>query len=152
MPVDEAETDAAVHISNSPFRIIPHCRMGEGDLWYCGGVSPPDPIPSDIYYYPVLSHLIFMTQSASLPILSLATGGAMTPYRLWMLIVHKRFSEDPELSSIDYGEVVRQEDAPPIPMLSKEDLVALEELGDVELIRRAIIHQGGFWVWMRPDR
>jgi hypothetical protein len=145
------EIDAAVHISRSPFRVIPHCRMGEGALWDFGCVSPPGPNPSEIYY-PVTSCLIFMAQSTSLPILSLATGGAMTPYRLWTLIVHKRFSEDPSRTSIDYGEVVRQEDPPPIPMLSKKDLVALEELGDVALIRRAIIHQGGFWVWMRPDR
>jgi hypothetical protein len=146
--MDHSNIDAAVNISNFPFRIIPHCGMGEGDLGYLGCVSP-HPNPREIYY-PVW-YLIIMTQSAALPILSLATGGAMTPYRLWTLIVHKRFSKDPELGGI-YGEVVGQEHPPPIPMLSKENLVALEELGDVELIRRTVVHQGGFWVWMRPDR
>jgi hypothetical protein len=149
MPIDQSNIDPVFHISCSPFRVITHCQMGE--LWELGCVSPPDPSPNDIYY-PTLSPLIFMAQSTSLPILSLATGGAMTPYCLWTLIVHKRFSKDPGLSSIDYGDMVRQDDPPPIPMLTKQDVVALEELGDVDVIRRAIIHKGGFWVWMRPDR
>src|ERR1700733_13801087 len=98
LPMDESQMDPAFHISSSPFRIIPHCRMGVGGLWDFGCVSPPGPNPSEIYY-PVLSCLLLMIQSPSLPILSLATGGAMTPYRLWTLIVHKRLSRDPELSS-----------------------------------------------------
>lgn len=31
-------------------------------------------------------------------------------------------------------------------------MMKLEQLGDVELIRPAIIWEGKFWVWMRPDR
>ena len=146
----ESGFDVTIHILNSPFCIMPHCRMG--DFRDIGCLSPPEPYPSDTILYPVTELLIFMVQSASLPILSLATGGAMTPYRLWILIMHKRYSGDKELGGINYGEVVRQTDPPPIPMLSKENLVALEELGDVELIRRTVVHQGGFWVWMRPDR
>jgi hypothetical protein len=58
------------------------------------------------------------------------------------------------LDGIDYGEISNWWDQypEPIPKLPAEDLIALEKLDDVDLIRLAIIHRGGLWMWMRPDR
>jgi hypothetical protein len=55
------------------------------------------------------------------------------------------------LDGIDYGEISKWWDQypGPVPNLPAEKLLALEELGDVDLVRQAIIHQAGLW---RPNR
>jgi len=69
----------------------------------------------------------------------------------WYAQNHTIFSG---LDGIDYGEISKWWDQypEPVPNLPAEKLLALEELGDVDLVRQAIIHQGGLWMWMRPDR
>jgi hypothetical protein len=80
----------------------------------------------------------------------------MTPLRLWRLamknglsLAHKQYG----LDGIDYGEVQSyMKDRPyVIPGMSPDELEELEELGDVKLVEKALIHQGKFWVWMSPD-
>jgi hypothetical protein len=39
-----------------------------------------------------------------------------------------------------------------VPGLSLDEIIKLESLGDVELVKKAIIDDGKFWIWMRPDR
>lgn len=56
------------------------------------------------------------------------------------------------LDGIDYGEVTEGIDKYVKATPGIEDVMNLEELGDVETIKMAIIHKGKFWIWMRPDR
>jgi hypothetical protein len=98
-----------------------------------------------------------MVQTASLHILALATAGRMTPERVWRLAMHQGFSRPYEgygLDGIDYGEIdrARGQDQFLVPDLSLDEIIKLESLGDVELVKKAIIDDGKFWVWMRPDR
>jgi hypothetical protein len=136
---------------DSPICIIPHCRTGSE--WDFGFVSAPDPNPNDISYL-VSCGPIIMTQSASLSILRLATRGKMTPQRLWKLVMSADFHHSRGLSGIDYGEIrdTMEQFPPTVPKLCTEELIDLEELGNLELIQKTIIHRGGCWVWMRPDR
>jgi hypothetical protein len=97
-----------------------------------------------------------MVQRASLHILVLATAGRMTPERVWRLAMHQGFSRSYEgygLNGIDYGEIdrARGQDQFLVPDLSLDEIIKLELLGDVELVKKAIIDDGKFWVWMRPD-
>ena len=98
-----------------------------------------------------------MVQTASLHILSLATARRMTPERVWRLAIRQRYSMSRDhygLDGIDYGEIHHAWDEDPllVPGLSPDAIVKLESLGDVELVKKAIIDDGKFWVWMRPDR
>jgi hypothetical protein len=98
-----------------------------------------------------------MVQTASLHILALATARRMTPERVWRLAMHQGLSRPYEgfgLDGIDYGEIdrARGQDQSLVPDLSLHEIIKLESLGDVELVKKAIIDDGKFWVWMRPDR
>jgi hypothetical protein len=122
-----------------------------GDDWYYGYVAPPDPRSSYLLSYGTN----IAVQSVSLPILYQATGGRMTPQRLWRLAMGQGFSEVRDcdlLKGIEYGEVLDGIDQYMRPTPGIEDLIELEELGDVEAIKVAIILKGKFWIWMRPDR
>jgi hypothetical protein len=146
---DGSVKQIALQIPDAQFRIIPNCCMG--DDWYYGLAAPPDPTMSFLVSFGTN----IVVQSASLPILSMATGGRMTPQRLWRLAIWQEFFEDSNrnlFDGIDYGEVIEGmgRNIKPTPGIS--DLKGLEELGDVERIKMAIIHEGKFWVWMRPDR
>jgi len=122
-----------------------------GDDWYYGLAAPPDPTKSFLVSFGT----DIVVQSASLPILSRATGERMTPQRLWRLAMWQGFAEDMDrnmLDGIDYGEVMEGMGQNIRATPGIDDLKGLEELGDVELIKTAIIHKGKFWIWMRPDR
>ena len=122
-----------------------------GDDWYYGFVALPDPMTP----YLVSRGTNIVVQSISLPILFRATGGRMTPQRLWRLAMWQGFSERRDhdvLDGIDYGEVTEGIDKYVKATPGIEDVMNLEELGDVETIKMAIIHKGKFWIWMRPDR
>lgn len=143
-----------LRLTDSSLRIIPHCTMGEH--WDFGCVSAPEPNPTNIVYL-VSYGPIIMVQAAPLTVLSLATKGRVSPNRLWRLAMHQGISEgqdDYGLGGIDYYPGItepREQFPPPVPGLSLEKLVALESLGDIESIKNVIIHEGQFWVWMRPD-
>ncbi|EIW78963.1 hypothetical protein CONPUDRAFT_83342 [Coniophora puteana RWD-64-598 SS2] len=98
-----------------------------------------------------------MVQTFALPILHLATCGRVTPQRFWRIAMYCGWSEgvhSPGLEEVDYGEISDARDDIPktIPWLKYSELRYLEELGDVEAIEDAIVHRGGYWMWMRPDR
>lgn len=151
---DGVEKAYALSLPDSSIRVIPHCTMGE--YWDFGSISPPDPNPENIIYL-VSFGTIIMVQAASLAILSLATAGRVSPKRLWRLLMHQGFSEGQNrygLSDLDYYPGIsdpRDQFPSPIPGISVEEVIALELLGDIELIKDAIIHKGQFWVWMRPN-
>lgn len=146
--------DEALLLSDSSLRVIPHCTMGS--TWEFGSISAPDPNPENIDYL-VSFGTIVMAQTASLTILSLATGNRVSPKRLWRLAMHQGFSEGQNaygLYDVDYYPGTcdpREQNPAAVPSFSPEDIIALESLGDTELIKNAIIHAGGFWMWMRPD-
>jgi len=139
----------ALQIPDGQFRINSNCCMG--DDWYYGLAAHPDPTLSCLVSFGTN----IMVQSASLPILSMATGGRMTPQRLWRLAILQGFFEDSDrnlFDGIDYGEVIEGTGMNIKPIPGIHDFKRFEELGDVERIKIAIIHKGKFWIWMRPDR
>jgi len=142
--------EEALGIPDSSLRVISHCQMG--DDWEFGFIDHPDH-PENF----LVSHSTnIMVQTASLHILSLATDGRMTPERFWNLAIRQRYSMSGDhygLDGINYGEIPDAWDEDPllVPGLSLEAIVKLESLGDVELVKKAIIDDGKFWVWMRPD-
>jgi hypothetical protein len=102
-----------------------------------------------------------IVESESLSILSLATGERMTAQKLWRMAMHEGWSLPRSfafsgwyaqnhtifngLDGIDYGEISKWWDQypEPVPNLPAEKLLALEELGDVDLVRQAIITRAG---------
>ena len=56
------------------------------------------------------------------------------------------------IAGVDYGEVMAGANQYMLPVPGIDDLIELEELGDMELIKKTIVHKGQFWIWMRPDR
>jgi hypothetical protein len=148
-PIDGPKKEVALQIPDALLRVISHCWMGDG--WYYGLVAPPDPMA----HYLVAYGANIVVQSASLPILSRATRGRMTPQRLWRLAMWYGFSESRDrdvFDGIDYGEVVVGIDRYMRPTPGIDDLLGLETIGDLERIKMEIIHKGKFWIWMRPDR
>lgn len=127
-----------------------------GDYWSHGFIAAPEPNLERIHYLVSFSAII-MAQAASLNILSLATQGRVSPKRLWRLVMHQGFSEGHDaygLYHVNYYPGTRdprEQNPVPVPAFSPEDVIALESLGDTESIKNAIIHEGGFWLWMRPD-
>lgn len=143
-----------LHMPDSSLRIVPHCTMGE--YWDFGSVSAPTPNLNDTTYLVSFGSII-MVQTASLPILGLASDKRMTPQRLWkvaILLGHYDGTATYGLSKVDYGEIAeaRNQFPSPVPGFSVEKLISLEKLGDVALVKKTIIEEGMFWVWMRPDR
>lgn len=104
-----------------------------------------------------------LVANTSFTILSLATGGRMTVGRLWRVLARQWsiYYGPGALSNIDYyGEIqdCRFELPEVTPGFSIDTHAAvvkikeLECLGNVELIRQAIVWEGKFWVWMEPDQ
>jgi len=155
---DGIPRDTALAISDSKIRVIQNCSINtEG--WDAGWVGGPGPDDETEY---LISHgPIVMVQTFALPILHLATCGRVTPLRLWRLAMHKGMSmkhfDEPGIPGVHYGEVhehryteLYDERLPP-HFLEVDEIVTLEELGDVGSIKSTIVHRGGFWMWMRPD-
>lgn len=112
-----------------------------------------------------------MVASAALAILSLATGGRMTPQRLWRIAMQQKRPVVNEywhsFDGIDYYGLFDdgRDSYPDITpgfrerLWSNLDIVShailvkeLDELGDVDIVRQTIIWTGQYWTWMRPDR
>lgn len=147
-------TVEALSVQDTDLRVISGCTVGEGDpsLYAQGFTYDPN---TDIIYHTAFGTSI-MVHTSSLRILFLATNGCMTPVRLWRLAMKKGLSQPYEqhgLDGIDYGEVQRYMHNFPsvIPGMSPDEVEALEELDNVELVEQALIHQGKYWVWMSPD-
>lgn len=157
VPIREGRMDRteALSIPNSTLRVISHCERG--DFWDTGFVSPPYSGANHNKYL-VSYGTNIMVQTASLQILSIATCGRMTPERIWRLAMYQGFSVPHNgydgFDGIDYGEItnVREQCPPTVPGMAGGDVVRLESLGNVNLMKKAIIDEGMFWIWMRPDR
>ncbi|KAH7911423.1 hypothetical protein BJ138DRAFT_926209 [Hygrophoropsis aurantiaca] len=143
----EAVTDADI-------RAVPNCRAA--DLWEFGDIEPQDSKITG-HSYRVSYGCCVMAMSSAVPIMHLATDGRLNPQRFWRLAMHQGMNvphDECGFSDVDYGEVGmwREQFPHPSPNLSEEEIVDLEKLGDVEVIQRVIVHDGGFWMWMSPDR
>jgi len=121
----------------------------------------------DIFYY-VDHGSDILVASAAMKILSLATNGRMTPRRLWRMVIHN----PPHWGSFQgidyYGDIPDPRNCGELPIQTPGDAYydgiwqyypenpckivgGLEELGDSEVIRRKLIWEGKYWVWMNPD-
>jgi len=141
----------ALEIPDSAITVRRHCKAG-GD-WDLGSVNGPE--NGD---YLVSFGVLIMVQDFALPILHLATGGRVTPQRLWRLAMYQGHSDlsgpDYGLDNVDYGEISdeREQFPLPIPNMKCRKVKELEKLGDVQKIKDAIAQWGGYWMWMRADR
>ncbi|KAL8283343.1 hypothetical protein RQP46_005753 [Phenoliferia psychrophenolica] len=95
-----------------------------------------------------------MLQSTAIKIMRRATSGRLTPERLWRATMLHRDPNGYVLPGIDYGEIKEaiSQFLSPTPNWTTwgGEIARLE--GGVEAIKDAIVHEGGWWVWMRPDR
>ncbi|KAG8726970.1 hypothetical protein FRC12_022905 [Ceratobasidium sp. 428] len=98
----------------------------------------------------------FFVLTIMLPILDAATGGRVTPYRLWRLALSRgRFQENLycAIKGVDYGPVEHYWGCDPqlFGKLGYGGVPALEETGTPEDIAE-LLRAAGYWMWMRPDR
>jgi len=150
-----------IALGTPDFRIsaLRHCRTGGS--WEHGAVDGPfGPDGKGDARGPFLVSFgaLLMVQTFALPILHFATHARVTPAHLWRLAVHQGHSDlsgdCSRLVDVEYGEISEQREQypDPIPWMNAETVISLEELGDVQAIKEAIIHRGGLWMWMSPDR
>ncbi|KAG9119158.1 hypothetical protein FRC07_005975, partial [Ceratobasidium sp. 392] len=98
----------------------------------------------------------FFVITSMLPILDAATGGRVTPYRLWRLALSRgRFRDNRyhAIKGVDYGPVEKcwWYDPPLFGELEKDDIIGLEDRDTPEDIAD-LLRAAGYWMWMRPDR
>ncbi|EIW80455.1 hypothetical protein CONPUDRAFT_137655 [Coniophora puteana RWD-64-598 SS2] len=150
----------ALETPDSAITLRDNCSCNGPVDWIYGLVRPPV-MKDDFDNYSVSVGLLVMVQDFALPILHLATRGRVTPQRLWRLAMHQGHSDMTGagwkgLDDIDYGEndkeMRAQSDITYIPHMRCKEVKALEGLGDVQMIKDAIVHRGGYWMWMRADR
>ncbi|KAG9080266.1 hypothetical protein FRC06_006854 [Ceratobasidium sp. 370] len=91
------------------------------------------------------------------PLLGAATGGRMTPSRLWHLAQSRGYflgyGRYAAIEGVNYGLVKNYWDVKPdlFEELKAKDLEALEDMATPEEIAEHL-RVVGYWVWMRPDR
>jgi len=58
------------------------------------------------------------------------------------------------LEGVEYGEVTGlwQQSPEEFPGFTKTQVMELEDIGEVEIVKRRLVNEGLFWVWMAPDR
>lgn len=148
----EVAKEEVIKIPDSKICIRP--AFVDIEFWDFGAVRPLGDNP-DNDLCTVSSGGTLMVQNTSLEILCLATNGRLTPQRFWRLAMACGRGLD-IVENIDYGEMHRldvwQQEPSVVPGMAVDQVLALEELGDVDKIQDAILHQGCFGVWMRPDR
>ncbi|KAK4702073.1 hypothetical protein P7C70_g4154, partial [Phenoliferia sp. Uapishka_3] len=138
-------------LDSSRIRRVPRCKAAE---WFdFGSVSSHD----DKQMFLVSYGTVVMFQSSAIEILRQATNGRLTPERVWRLTMRQRDTKEMNyvLDGLDYGEIsdAIEQFLSPVPGLEGGGILRLEKTeGGVEGIKRAIIHEGRWWVWMRPDR
>ncbi|KAG8714022.1 hypothetical protein FRC09_018070 [Ceratobasidium sp. 395] len=92
-----------------------------------------------------------------LPILDAATGGRVTPYRLWRLALSRgrfRGNFHGAIKGVDYGPILEHYSGSDPQLFGKLGygyVPALEETGTPEDIAE-LLRAAGYWMWMRPDR
>lgn len=146
--------EAVIDIPDSKISVQP-ASLEDDEFWDFGSVRPLGDNPdNDLYTVSYRGNI--MVQKPSLEILRLATDGNLTPRRFWRLAMACGKEFNYVIPNIDYGkmhelDVVWKEDPSVVPDMEVEEVIALEELGEVDKIKDEIIHRGCFWVWMRPD-
>lgn len=136
-------------------RVVPHCVMGE--FWDFGSVDGPSSNKQD-WTYLVSFGCAVMVQTYALDILALATQGRMTPSRLWHLAMQQGFEEAGHpycIEGVDYGEfpnLLCEQFPNALPGFTSDELEDLEKIGDIEVLKQRLVHEGFFWLWMAPDR
>ena len=123
--------------------------MGEQwsyDLGFCDG-----PVGTGIGVL-VSFGCFFFVFTNMLPILEAATGGRVSPRRLWNLAVLRGHWDG--ILGVDYSPISDcQEQFPWLwgDLTSYEELANLEDTGTPNDIAD-VLRDRGFWMWMRPDR
>ncbi|GAA5977744.1 hypothetical protein JCM5350_006164 [Sporobolomyces pararoseus] len=161
MPVFDEESpegDELLKSHSDDFRIVTQCEAA--GMFEFGSVENPALSQSYLVSYGAC----IMILSSALPLLYLATDCRMTSRRIWQLCMKLGGHNVPQnhyvLPGIDYGEVEEAIDQflLPLPKWSLGDSTMTEKLrklGEegrtVEEAKKALIHQGGYWVWMSPD-
>lgn len=99
----------------------------------------------------------FFVLTITLPILDAATGGRVTPQRLWRLALsrgHFIWNGLYGIEGTDYGSVEAYQEGDfqnIFGELQREDIRAFEDKGTPEEIAE-LLRAAGYWMWMRPDR
>ncbi|KAI9568163.1 hypothetical protein HD554DRAFT_2191632 [Boletus coccyginus] len=135
-------------------RIVPHCVMG--DSWDFGFVDGPPPNEKN-WTYLVSCGCTLMVQTYALDIMALVTHGRMTPLRLWRLAMRQGFEDLVRpwcLEGVEYGEITGlwQQGPEEFPGFTQAQVMELEGIGEVEIVKRRLVNEGLYWVWMAPDR
>lgn len=144
------------NLPDTKIRVQPCCIDNKG-FWDCGSVPPCGDNQDDKYYIVSYGQNI-MVQNTAFDILRGATSGRMTPERFWRTaMVLGRGGGYSVITGIHYGKMSElydtwAQDPEVVPAMKIEEIIGLEELGDVEKIKQTIVHRGCFWIWMRPDR
>ncbi|KAK4701671.1 hypothetical protein P7C70_g4558, partial [Phenoliferia sp. Uapishka_3] len=138
----------------SQIREIPHCYAGP---WYEFGSVSRD--KTDDHAICVSHGSFIMLQATAIHIMKLATKGRLSTERVWRSKMRNQPNPEIMISHyvlpIDYGEIVDgiDEGLTATPGFTERQLLDLEAKEvTVENIKRALVHEGKWWVWMRPDR
>ncbi|GAA5962883.1 hypothetical protein JCM3765_005903 [Sporobolomyces pararoseus] len=160
-PVFEEESpdgDKLLEAHSEDFRIVTHCEAA--GMFEFGSVENPELSQNYLVSYGAC----VMVLSWALPILYLATDCRMTARRIWQLC-QKHGHNVPQnhyvLPGINYGEVKQAIDQFLLPLpkweLGDHDRIIerLWKLGEeaktVEEAKKALIDEGGYWIWMSPN-
>lgn len=150
--------------SDENLRVIPHCCPG--DEWDMGFVTAPS-TPQGARTFIVSYAVNVMVLSSVLDILSLATNKRVTPRRLWRTIMIKRredYNTHALETDVQYGKWfpnVLQQDPIVLPGWDSSEIDdeslklrwnELEEKGNLLEAVKALTWEGGYWIWLSPDR
>jgi hypothetical protein len=143
--IEKALVEAQDHV-----RIVDGCSPGESiEYGYCDG-----PDSEEIC---ISAGCCFMVLTVMLPILTAATDGRVSPWRLWKLVMSRAYFQNKTghlTAGVDYGCMTDYADE--FPLVFGEDpygtdLSDLEKLSSQQEIVDAL-YERGYWLWMRPDR
>ncbi|KAF8607243.1 hypothetical protein BDV93DRAFT_542226 [Ceratobasidium sp. AG-I] len=147
---DNPTVEQALALPKSFVRVLRGCSMGDMfSLGFCDGpVGRSGALVSFGCCFYVLTNV--------LPILEAATGGRVSPRRLWDLVVSRGYLDAHSacaLPGVDYGPITDYQEQFPwlFGTLTTEAISSLEELGTPDDIAD-VLRDKGFWMWMRPDR
>ncbi|KAF8607245.1 hypothetical protein BDV93DRAFT_488239 [Ceratobasidium sp. AG-I] len=145
---DSPTVEQALTLPESCVRVLHGCSMGRSfDFGFCEGPAGDVLVSYGCCFY-VLTNV--------LPILEAATGGRVSPRRLWNLAMSRGYLNGRSgyaLRGVDYGPIINHLDQFlwPFGALTSEAIASLEEIGTPDDIAD-VIRDKGFWMWMRPDR
>ncbi|KAG8736681.1 hypothetical protein FRC10_009044 [Ceratobasidium sp. 414] len=143
--------EQALSLPEGRVRAVFGCSMGNMfDLGFCAG--PGGEADGALISF----GSCFFVLTVALPILEAATGGRVSPQRLWNLAMMKGHLDAHNyycLPGVKYGPIDQYWDQFPWMWgdLSEQEIRALEEKGNPEDVAE-VVRSRGHWIWMRPDR